>query len=66
MPKPPADPIADANREFWRMVKADAFYARWMRQRTRDLIEICEVPSRTMELRKLLERLERVSDGNQQ
>lgn len=64
MPKPAADPIADANREFWRRVREDESYRRWMLERLRDLIERCEFPERTAELVKTLKEVEaRVSDG---
>lgn len=63
MPKPPADPIADQNREWLRQM-ADPTYAKWWRQRMRDLIERCEFPERKAELRILLKEVEaRDGDG---
>lgn len=65
MPKPPADPIRDANREWWRKVKSDASYRAWMIERYRQLIEVCEWPDRAKELHGVLEEIERIENGTE-
>lgn len=58
MAKTPADPIADANREFWRRVREDESYRRWMLERLRQLIECCTFPERKAELLETLKEVE--------